>query len=65
MENFTVIIIIVIVIIIIITQIDKRQLHFIRLNHVLFDLNKLSMDTDFVFTFTPFSSLKLTTSKNF
>ena len=64
MENFTVIII-VIIIIIIITQIDKRQLHFIRLNHVLFDLNKLSMDADFLFTFTPFSSVKLTTSKNF
>ena len=65
MENFTVIIIIVIVIIIIITQIDKRQLHFIRLNHVLFDLNKLSKDTAFMFTFTPFSSVKLTASKNF
>ena len=62
MENFTVIIIIIIIII---TQIDKRQLHFIRLNHVLFDLNKLSKDTAFMFTFTPFSSVKLTTSKNF
>ena len=46
-------------------QIGKRQLHFIRLNHVLFDLNKLSKDTDFMFTLTPFSSVKLTASKNF
>ena len=46
-------------------QIGKRQLHFIRLNHVLFDLNKLSKDTAFMFTFTPFSSVKLTASKNF
>ena len=64
MESFTVIIIIIIIIIII-TQIDKRQLHFIRFNHVLFDLNELYKDTDFVFTFTPFSSVKLTESKNF
>ena len=46
-------------------QIGKRQLHFIRLNHVLFDLNKLSKDIAFMFTFTPFSSVKLTASKNF
>ena len=46
-------------------QIGQRQLHFIRLNHVLFDLNKLSKDTAFIFTFTPFSSVKLTTSKTF
>ena len=46
-------------------QIVKRQLHFIRLNHVLFCLNKLSKDTAFMFTFTPFSSVKLTASKNF
>ena len=46
-------------------QIGKRQLHFIQLNHVLFDLNKLSKDTAFMFTFTPFSSVKLTASKNF
>ena len=46
-------------------QIRKRQLHFIRLNHVLFDLNKLSKDTAFMFTFIPFSSVKLTASKNF
>ena len=46
-------------------QIGKRQLHFIRLNHHLFDLNKLSKDTAFMFTFTPFSSVKLTASKNF
>ena len=45
-------------------QIRKRQLHFIRLNHVLFDLNKLSNDTAFMFTFIPFSSVKLTASKN-
>ena len=46
-------------------QIGKRQLHFIQLNHVLFDLNKLSKDTASMFTFTPFSSVKLTASKNF
>ena len=46
-------------------QIDKRQLHFIRLNHALFDLNKLSKDTPFMFTSTPFFSVKLTASKNF
>ena len=46
-------------------QISKRQLHFIRLNHVLLDLNKLSKDTAFMFTFTPFSSIKLTAIKNF
>ena len=45
-------------------QIGKRQLHFIRLNHVLFDLNKLSKDTALMFTFTQFSSVKLTASKN-
>ena len=55
----------IIIIIIIIIQIGKRQLHFIRLNHVLFDLNKLSKNTAFIFTFTPFSSVKLTASKNF
>ena len=48
-----------------IIQIDKRQLHFIRLNHALFDLNKLSKDTTFMFTFTQFFSVKLTASKNF
>ena len=47
------------------SQIGKRQLHFIRLNHVLFDLNKLSKDTAFMFTITPFSSVKLTARKNF
>ena len=46
-------------------QIGQRQLDFIRLNHNLFDLNKLSKDTAFMFTFTPFSSVKLTASKNF
>ena len=46
-------------------QIGKRQLHFIRLNHALFDLNKLSKYTAFMFTFTPFSYVKLTESKNF
>ena len=46
-------------------QIGKKQLHFIRLNHVLFDLNKFSKDTAFMFTFTPFSSVKLTASKKF
>ena len=46
-------------------EIGKRKLHFIRLNHVLFDLNKLSKDTAFMFTFTPFSSVKLTAGKNF
>ena len=47
------------------SQIGKRQLHFIRLNNVLFDLNKLSKDTAFMFTITPFSSVKLTARKNF
>ena len=47
------------------SQIGKRQLHFIRLNHVLFDLSKLSKDTAFMFTITPFSSVKLTARKNF
>ena len=46
-------------------EISKRQLHIIRLNHVLLDINKLSKDTAFMFTFTPFSSVKLTASKNF
>ena len=46
-------------------QIGKRKHHFIQLNHVLFDLNKLSKDTAFMFTFTSFSSVKLTASKNF
>ena len=46
-------------------EIGKRKLHFIRLNHVLFDLNKLSKDTAFMFMFTPFSSVKLTASKNY
>ena len=46
-------------------QIGKRQLHFIRLNHVLFDLKRLSKDAAFMFTFTPFSSVKLTARKNF
>ena len=46
-------------------QIGKRQLHFIRLNHVLLDLNRLSKNTVFMFTFTPFPSVKLTASKNF
>ena len=46
-------------------QIGKRQLHFIQLKHVLFDLNKLSKDAAFMFTITPFSSVKLTASKNF
>ena len=55
----------IIIIIIIIIQISKRQLHFIRLNHVLLHLNKLSKDTAFMFTFTIFSSVKLTASKNF
>ena len=44
------------------SQIGKRQLHFIRLDHVLFNLNKLSKDTAFMFTFTPFSSVKLAAS---
>ena len=56
---------IIIVIIIIIIEISKRQLHIIRLNHVLLDINKLSKDTTFMFTFAPFSSVKLTASKNF
>ena len=65
----TIIIVIIIIIIIIKNnnnniQIGKRQLHFIRLDHVLFDLNKLSKDTAFIFTFIPFSSVKLTASKN-
>ena len=59
-----IIIIVIIIIIIIIIQIGKR-LHFIRLNHVLFDLTKLSKDTAFMFTFTPFSSVKLAASKTF
>ena len=46
-------------------QISKRQLHLIWFNHVLFNLNKLSKDTAFMFTFTPFSYVKLTASKNF
>ena len=46
-------------------EISKRQLHIIRLNHVLLDINKLSKDTAFMFTFTPFSSVKLAASKNF
>ena len=47
-------------------QIGKRQLHFIQLNHVLVDLNKaFSKGTAFMLTFTPFSSVKLTASKNF
>ena len=46
-------------------QTGKRQLHFSQLNHVLFNLNKVSKDTAFMFTFTPFSSVKLTGSKNF
>ena len=41
-------------------EISKRQLHIIRLNHVLLDINKLSKDTAFMFTFIPFSSVKLT-----
>ena len=69
--NFIIAIIIIIIIIndnkydINPSQIGKRQLHFIRLNHVLFDLNKLSKDTAFMFTITPFSSVKLTARKNF
>ena len=59
------IIVIIIIIIIIIIEISKRQLHIIRLNHVLLDINKFSKDTAFMFTFTPFSSVKLTASKNF
>ena len=47
------------------TQIGKIQLYFIWLNHVLFDLSKLSKDTDFMFTFATFSSVKLTAIKNF
>ena len=31
-------------------QIGKRQLHFIQLNHFLFDLNKLLKDTAFIYT---------------
>ena len=46
-------------------EIGKRKLHFIRLNHVLFDLNKLSKDTAFMIMFTPIFSVKLTASKNF
>ena len=71
--DFIIAIIIIIIIIIINdnkydinpSQIGKIQLHFIRLNHVLFDLNKLSKDTAFMFTITPFSSVKLTARKNF
>ena len=40
----------------------QRQLYFIGLKHILFDLNKLSKDTAFMFT--SFSSVKLTASKN-
>ena len=73
LTHITLIIITIIIVVIIIIiknnnnniQIAKRQLHFIRLDHVLFDLNKLSKDTAFIFTFTPFSSAKLTVSKNF
>ena len=54
-----------IIIIIIIIEISKRQLHIIRLNHILLDISKLLKDTAFMFTFTPFSSVKLTASKNF
>ena len=61
----TIIIIIIVVVIIIIFQIGKRQLYFIWLNHIFFDLNKLLKDTAFIFTFTPFSSVKLTANKNF
>ena len=72
LTHITLIIITIIIVIVIIIiknnnnniQIGKRQLHFIRLDHVLFDLNKLSKDTAFIFTFTPFSSAKLTASKN-
>ena len=42
----------------------QRQLYFIGLKHILFDLNKLSKDTAFMFTFTSFSFVKLTASKN-
>ena len=72
LTHITLIIITIIIVVIIIIiknnnnniQIGKRQLHLIRLDHVLFDLNKLSKDTAFIFTFTPFSSVKLTASKN-
>ena len=47
------------------TQIGKIQLYFIWLNHVLFDLSKLSKDTDFKLTFETFSSVKQTVTKNF
>ena len=47
------------------TQIGKIQLYFIWLNHVLFDLSKLSKDTDFKLTFETFSSVKQTATKNF
>ena len=43
-------VIIIIIIIFIIIQIGKRQLHFIQLKQVLFDLNKLK-DAAFMFTF--------------
>ena len=46
-------------------QIGKRQLHFVRLNNVLLDLNKFWKDTAFMFTFAPFSCVKLTASKSF
>ena len=46
-------------------QIGKIQLYFIWINHVLFDLSKLSKDTDFIFTFATFNSVKLTAIKNF
>ena len=47
------------------TQIGKIQLYFIWLNHVLFDLSKLSKDTDFKLTFETFSSVNQTATKNF
>ena len=58
-------IVFILLLLIIIIQIGKRQLYFIWLNHVLLDLNNLSKDTAFMFTFTLFSSVKLTASKNF
>ena len=47
------------------TQIGKIQLYFTWLNHVLFDLSKLSKDTYFKLTFETFSSVKQTATKNF
>ena len=47
----------------IIIQIGKRQIHYFRHNHVL--LNKLLKGTAFLFTFIPFSSIKLTANNNF